>query len=103
MTGYVDSAMTNFKLFSPLQRLNDGLSAAKIFDGEPKINLFGGRRYHRFFACQESFRYNLLALNYILRRIGEHYQLTYSKEDRLGKNKIIQNTALLAVDLEFFF
>jgi hypothetical protein len=47
----------------------------------------------------------LLGLNYSLRRIGEHYQLTYKKEDRLGaeKNKIIQNTVLLTFDLETFF
>ncbi len=97
--------MTNFKLFSPLQRLNAGLYKAKVFEGEPKIALIGGRRYLRFAACQESFRGNLLALQYYLRRIGEHYQLTYKKEDRLsaGKNKIIQNTVLLGIDLESFF
>lgn len=97
--------MTNFKYFSPFQRLNAGLYQASVFEGETKINHFGGRRYHRFNACQESFSDNLLDLNYSIRRIGEHYQLTYKKEDRLGaaKNKIIQNTVLLSLDLETFF
>ena len=97
--------MTNFKYFSPLQRLNAGLFQAKVFEGESKINLFGGRRYHRFAACSESFGDNLLGLNYNLRRIGEHYQLTYKKEDRLSaaKFKPVQNTILLSIDLESFF
>ncbi len=95
--------MANFKYFSPLQRLNAGLFRAKVFEGETKINLFGGRRYHRFNACQDSFRDHLLGLNYSLRRIGEHYQLTYKKEDRLGAAKNIQNTVLLEFDLETFF
>lgn len=97
--------MSNFKYFSPLQRLNAGLFQAKVFDGETKINLFGGRRYHRFAACSEAFRYNLLGLNYSLQRIGEHYRLTYKKEDRVNATKYItiQNTVLLAIDLESFF
>ena len=97
--------MASFKYFSPLQRLNAGFFKTKIFTGETKINLFGGRRYHRFAACSDSFRDNLLAVNYALRRIGEHYRLTYKKEDRLGATeyKVIKNTILLSIDLESFF
>lgn len=97
--------MANFKYFSPLQKLNEGLFQARVFEGDTKIDLLGGRRYYRFVACQESFRDNLLDLNYSLRRIGEHYQLTYKKDDRLSaaKYKIIPNTILLSVDLETFF
>ncbi len=102
---HVPITMTNFKYFSPLQRLNKGLFQTNISEGETKINPFGGRRYHRFAACNESFTDNLLGLNCNLRRIGEHYQLTYKKEDRLNaaKFKPIQNTILLSIDLEAFF
>ena len=97
--------MANFKYFSPLQRLNAGLLQTKVFKGKTKIDLFGGRRYQRFNACSESFRHNLLGLNYNLRRIGEHYQLTYKKEDKLSvsKYKSVQNTILLSTDFESFF
>lgn len=96
--------MTNFKCFSPLQRLNAGLSHTKVFGNESKLNPFGNRRHHRFAACNDSFRDNLLGLNYSLRRIGEHYRLTYKKEDRIeaAKNKTIQNTILLSMDIESF-
>ena len=97
--------MPNFKHFSPIQRLNAGFRDPQAFGSEKKINMFGGRRYHRFIACGEAFRQNILAINWILRRIAEHYKLTYKKEDRLsaGKYQIIQNTILLSMDLESFF
>ncbi len=88
-----------------MQRLNAGFRDPVAFGGEKKINMFGGRRYHRFIACGEAFRQNILSINWILRRIGEHYQLTYKKADRLsaGKYQTIQNTHLLGMDLELFF
>ncbi|GEM_PF-3575681 len=96
--------MPNFKYFSPIQRLNAGLIKCESIIEDQKINLFGGKRYHRFVACGEAFRDNLLGLNWILCRIGEHFKLTYTKSDRIGSStyRSIENTVLLSLDLEAF-
>lgn len=96
----------SFKQFAPLNKLNMSLLHSEVFKSEANRRpLEYSPRYKNFIASTESFRRHLVSLHYILNRIATHFSITYNKKDRQGieKNRVMQNTVLLGVDLDSFF
>ncbi len=95
----------NFKQFHPLYKLNSGLMNSDVFKALKEKPFDTHPRHQRFAACMESFRNNLLILEYLLGRIAEHHHITYSTSERqyFDGYKFVQNTIVLGIDLKMFY